>query len=113
MDVDLKIVEIGYLKNPIKTGIIQQNMAVYNLEKEIVDEKVCFIVDDKAIDINNFNNIYPIIKRNSSNQILETQEIDSNIKYAITLKDVINCEIGLLKKINYNRKIKQYKKNNS
>ena len=102
--MDIKKVEIGYLNNSIKTGIIQEGLSVYKLEKKVIEEKICFIIGDKAVDINNFDNIYPIVKRNIFNQIIAEQIIKEEIKYALNLKKLTKEDLSILKKINYRKK---------
>lgn len=110
--MDIKKVEIGYLKNPKITGIVQNYMCVYKLEKEILEEKICFIIGDKAIDINDFNNAYIILKKNDYNQILPEQNIKEGLVYGLKVKDLTKEDLSLLKKIDYRKKAKQYKKIN-
>lgn len=110
--MDIKKVEIGYLKNPRKTGIIQEGLSVYKLEKEVIEEKICFILGDKAVDIDNFDSIYPIVKRNTFNQILPEQIIKEGLLYGLNVKDLTKKDLSILKKVDYRKKEKQYKKIN-
>ena len=112
MEYVIKKAEIGYLKNSKKTGIVQNSMTVFNLEKEVIDEKICFIIEGKAIDIENFDNVYEVIRRNKYKQILPSQKIDEQKIYALDLKELTKEDLTLLKKSKYEKRAKQYKKMN-
>lgn len=112
MDYVIKKVEIGYLKNINKTGLVQNSMTIYTVEKEVIDERVCFIIGENAIDIDNFDNIYPIVKRNKFRQISPYQKIDGQQVYALDVKELEKEDLSLFKKSKYEKRAKQYKKIN-
>lgn len=112
MNYEIKKVEIGFLTSIENTGKIQQGNVVYNIEKEVTREIICIIDTENniAVDLNNFNNKYQILKRNSYNQILPNQEIVSDREYALKLNNLGLEDLDILKKIKYNYKKRKYEK---
>ncbi|MBE6160571.1 MAG: hypothetical protein E7157_05975 [Lactobacillales bacterium] len=112
MEYIIKKVEIGYLKNANKTGIVQNSMTIYTIEKQVIANKICLIVGDNAVDIDNFDNVYPIVKRNKFKQISPYQKIDEQQIYALDVKELQKEDLSLFKKSKYEKRVKQYKKIN-
>lgn len=96
MKLEIKKVNIGKLKLIKKTGIIQSKYTVTEYERKIIDDKICIIDDCTAVDINNFNNKYKIITKESQllpissfneeeDYVLSTESIKPNIKQKILM----------------------------
>ncbi len=73
--MEIKRAIIGRLSKPIKTGIVSNGKTLHKLYWNVLDEKICIIDNDVAIDINDFNNTYNLLKRD------EYGRLDSNINY--------------------------------
>lgn len=102
----VKKVTIGYLSNEIKTGIISKGNSVYKLERKEIKKIICIVLDNKAIDINDFCKQYDILKRNEYNQIVD--DIKENKPYALSIDEL--DDISVINKIKYKRLEKKYKK---
>ena len=103
--MEIKNVTIGYLNNQIKTGIIEGGKSLYRLERENIGKRICIIEKDRAIDIDDFNNEYEIIKRDEHRRILN--QVDFLTIYAFEMEPVDENV-----KKTYKKRIKQYKKIN-
>ncbi len=99
--MEIKNVTIGYLRGFEKTGIVEKGRTVYKIYRENICTKLCIIDDDYAIDVNNFDNKYEIIKRDSNYRIIN--DIDSNKKYALDIEPIEE-------ELDFKPLIKQYKK---
>jgi hypothetical protein len=112
MNYEVKKVEIGTFNSINPTGIVQTGKHIYNAEKNITRDIICIIDEENevAIDINDFNKKYKILKRNKYNQILPNQDIVENKEYALNLKNLKPEDINILEKIKYNFKISKYDK---
>ena len=78
---------------------------LYRLEREDLGERICIINKETAIDIEDFNNKYEIIKRDQNNRVLNN--IDVFAIYAFDMEPVDKKTVK-----NYKKRIKQYKKLN-
>lgn len=99
--MEIKNVTIGYLRGFEKTGRIEKGKTVYKIYRENICSKLCIIDDDYAVDVNNFDNKYEIIRRDSNYRIIN--DIDSNKKYALDIEPIEE-------EIKFKPLIKQYKK---
>ena len=101
--MELKNVTIGYLNEKFQTGMVTQGKMLYRFERENIGKKICIIDEDKAIDIDDFNNEYEIIKRDEYNRI--ENDIDILTKYAFEMEEVDTKTAKT-----YKKRVKQYKK---
>lgn len=111
MNIEVKKVRIGSFKNIQETGIIQSGFVICNVERQDTYDKICIIDGDYAIDINDFKNKYPIIKRNEYNQILPEQEIIEDVLYALDIQNLDKNDD--IKSIKQKKKIHNYLKKQS
>lgn len=104
--MEIKSVTIGYLNNQIKTGLIENKKTVYKLERENIGERICIIDNEFAIDIDDFEKKYEIIKRDENHRIAN-ENIDFLTIYAFEM-----TPIDQKTEKTYKKRIKQYKKIN-
>ena len=102
----IKNVTIGYLNEKFQTGMVSKGKMLYRFERENVGKKICIIDNDKAIDIDDFNNEYEIIRRDEYNRI--ENDVDILTQYAFEMEDVDTKTARL-----YKKRVKQYKKINN
>ena len=107
--MEIRNVTIGLLSSPIKTGIIENGRSLCRLYRvpESIRVKVCLIDNDYAIEVDDFDNKYPLIKRDRLGRIIDNQIIDEETTYAL---DVEPFDYQIMK--TYKKKIKEYKKIN-
>ena len=103
--MELKNVTIGYLNSQVQTGIVENGKSLYRLEREDVGNKICIIDKEKAIDIDDFNTEYEIVKRDENKRILN--DVDFLTLYAFEMEDVDKETTK-----SYKKRVKQYKKLN-
>ena len=102
--MEIKNVTIGYLNQQFATGIITNGKTLYKLERENIGNRICIIDKDKAIDIEDFNNEYEIIKRDEYYRIIN-ENINFLTIYAFEMNSIEKKE-----EKSYKKRIKQYKK---
>ncbi len=103
--MELKNVTIGSFSKIEATGIVESGKTLYRLyrNQKYEQQKICIVDNDIAIDVNNFDNKYPIIKKDAYGRIID-EDILSSVKYAIDQENVSESV-----KRKYKHKVKQYK----
>lgn len=107
--MEIKEVTLGELSSPVKTGIIENSKTLYRLYRvpDSIRVKVCLIDNDYAVEIDDFDNKYPLLKRDRLGRIIDEQVIEEETTYALDISPVDSKTIK-----NYKKKLKEYKKLN-
>ena len=108
--MEIKKVTLGLLSSPVKTGIIENHKTLYRLYRvpDSIRVKICLIDNDMAIEVDDFDTLYPIITRDELGRLTDDQVINEDTTYALDIEPV---EQYVAK--TYKKKIKEYKKLNN